>query len=48
MTKLPRLSSKIMTNDADEFLFVAKYEESFEDNELNWELCCPYPMAPKR
>lgn len=39
---------QIMTNDADEFLFVAKYVQSLGYNELNWNLGCPYPMVTKR
>ena len=36
---------QIMTNDADEFLFVVKYIQSLGYNELNWNLGCPYPMV---
>ncbi|MFT7157034.1 MAG: tRNA-dihydrouridine synthase B [Parvicella sp.] len=39
---------QIMTNDADEFLFVANYVKQFGYNELNWNLGCPYPMVTKR
>lgn len=39
---------QIMTNDADEFLFVAKYVQDLGYNELNWNLGCPYPMVTKR
>jgi tRNA-dihydrouridine synthase B len=39
---------QIMTNDADEFLFVSKYVQSLGYNELNWNLGCPYPMVTKR
>lgn len=39
---------QIMTNDADEFLFVANYVKQFAYNELNWNLGCPYPMVTKR
>jgi tRNA-dihydrouridine synthase B len=39
---------QIMTNDADEFLFVAKYVQSLGYKELNWNLGCPYPMVTKR
>lgn len=42
------LIPQIMTNDADEFLFVAKYVQSLGYNELNWNLGCPYPMVTKR
>lgn len=39
---------QIMTNDADEFLFVAKYVQQLGYKELNWNLGCPYPMVTKR
>lgn len=39
---------QIMTNDADEFLFVAKYVQQFGYKELNWNLGCPYPMVINR
>ena len=39
---------QIMTNDADEFLFVAKYVQSLGYKELNWNLGCPYPMVVNR
>ncbi len=39
------LIPQIMTNDADEFLFVAKYVQSLGYKELNWNLGCPYPMV---
>lgn len=39
---------QIMTNDADEFLFVVKYIQELGYNELNWNLGCPYPMVTKR
>lgn len=39
---------QIMTNDADEFLFVADYVKKLGYNELNWNLGCPYPMVTKR
>ncbi len=39
---------QIMTNDADEFLFVANYVREFGYKELNWNLGCPYPMVTKR
>ena len=38
---------QIITNDADEFLFVAKYVQEFGYKELNWNLGCPYPMVTK-
>jgi tRNA-dihydrouridine synthase B len=39
---------QVMTNDADEFLFVIKYIESLGYTELNWNLGCPYPMVTKQ
>ena len=38
---------QIITNSAEEFLFVAKYVQSLGYNELNWNLGCPYPMVAK-
>lgn len=38
---------QIITNDADEFLFVSKYVQSLGYKELNWNLGCPYPMVTK-
>lgn len=42
------LIPQIMTNDADEFLFVSKYVQQLGYKELNWNLGCPYPMVTKR
>ena len=39
---------QIITNDAQEFLFVADYVKSLGYKELNWNLGCPYPMVTKR
>ena len=38
---------QVMTNNADEFLFVIKYVQSLGYKELNWNLGCPYPMVTK-
>ena len=38
---------QVITNDADEFLFVAKYVQGLGYKELNWNLGCPYPMVTK-
>jgi tRNA-dihydrouridine synthase len=38
---------QIITNDADEFLFVSKYVRELGYKELNWNLGCPYPMVTK-
>ena len=39
---------QIITNDVEEFLFVAKYVRELGYKELNWNLGCPYPMVTKR
>lgn len=39
---------QIMTNDADEFIFVTKYIQDLGYKELNWNLGCPYPMVINR
>src|SRR5690606_12159025 len=33
---------QVITNDPDEFIFVAKYVQSLGYKELNWNLGCPY------
>ncbi|HEX9151789.1 MAG TPA: tRNA-dihydrouridine synthase family protein, partial [Flavobacterium sp.] len=38
---------QVITNDAEEFLFVAKYVKELGYKELNWNLGCPYPMVTK-
>lgn len=38
---------QIITNNAEEFLFVSKYVKSLGYKELNWNLGCPYPMVAK-
>ena len=38
---------QIITNDANEFLFVSKYVQELGYKELNWNLGCPYPMVTK-
>lgn len=42
------LIPQIITKDADEFLFVAKFVQKLGYTELNWNLGCPYPMIAKR
>jgi len=42
------LIPQVMTNDADEFLFVVKYIQELGYKELNWNLGCPYPMVTKQ
>lgn len=44
----PELIPQVITNDAEEFLFVVKYVQQFGYKELNWNLGCPYPMVTKR
>ncbi len=39
---------QIMTNSADEFLFVVDYIQELGYKELNWNLGCPYPMVTNR
>lgn len=39
---------QVITNDAEEFLFVAKYVQDLGYKELNWNLGCPYPMVTNR
>lgn len=38
---------QVITNNADEFIYVAKYVQSLGYKELNWNLGCPYPMVTK-
>lgn len=46
--KVSELIPQVMTNDADEFLFVVKYIQELGYKELNWNLGCPYPMVTKK
>ena len=39
---------QVMTNSAEEFLFVAGYVQSLGYKELNWNLGCPYPMVTNK
>ena len=39
---------QVMTNSAEEFLFVSKYVQSLGYDELNWNLGCPYPMVTNK
>lgn len=45
---VPHLIPQVMTNNADEFLFVVDYVKSLGYDELNWNLGCPYPMVVNR
>jgi tRNA-dihydrouridine synthase B len=42
------LIPQVMTNSAEEFLYVAGYVQELGYNELNLNLGCPYPMVTKR
>jgi tRNA-dihydrouridine synthase B len=42
------LIPQIITKDAGEFLFVARYVQNLGYDELNWNLGCPYSMVAKR
>lgn len=46
--QVPELIPQIMTNNADEFLFVAQFVQQLGYKELNWNLGCPYPMVVNR
>ncbi len=39
---------QVMTCDADQFIFAAKYVQSLGYKELNWNLGCPYPMVTNK
>ena len=39
---------QIMTNDADDFIYLANYLADLGHTEMNWNLGCPYPMVAKR
>ena len=43
-----QLIPQVMTNSAQEFLFIADYVKDLGYQELNWNLGCPYPMVTKR
>ncbi|PWD99999.1 tRNA dihydrouridine synthase [Marinilabilia rubra] len=45
---VPHLIPQVMTNSAEEFLFVAGYVQGLGYTELNLNLGCPYPMVTKR
>lgn len=42
------LVPQIMTNKADEFMYLASYLKQLGYTEVNWNLGCPYPMVAKR
>ena len=39
---------QIMTNDKDDFIFLANYLTDLGHKEMNWNLGCPYPMVAKK
>ena len=39
---------QIMTNDIDDFIFLANYLTDLGHKEMNWNLGCPYPMVAKK
>jgi tRNA-dihydrouridine synthase B len=43
-----QLIPQVMTNSAEEFLYVAGFVQDLGYQELNWNLGCPYPMVTKR
>ncbi|WP_291862448.1 tRNA-dihydrouridine synthase [Marinilabilia sp.] len=46
--RVGHLIPQVMTNCAEEFLFVAGYVQELGYKELNWNLGCPYSMVAKR
>lgn len=46
--EVPHLVPQVMTNSAEEFLFVIDYVKSLGYDEINWNLGCPYPMVTDR
>jgi tRNA-dihydrouridine synthase B len=42
------LIPQVLTNDADDFLILARYVKGLGYKEMNWNLGCPYPMVTKR
>ncbi len=43
-----KIIPQILTNDAEEFIFLAKYLYNLGYDTVNWNLGCPYPMVAKR
>lgn len=39
---------QVMTCNADEFIFAARYVQTLGYKELNWNLGCPYPMVTNK
>lgn len=46
--EVPHLVPQLMTNSAEEFLFIVDYVQSLGYEEINWNLGCPYPMVTNR
>lgn len=44
----PRLIPQVLTNNASDFIGIAKQMQQLGYSELNWNLGCPYPMVSKR
>lgn len=45
---LEKLIPQILTNNAKDFIFLAKYLEDLGYEEINWNLGCPYPMVTNK
>lgn len=43
-----KIIPQILTNDAEEFIFLAKYLNDLGYSEINWNLGCPFSMVAKR
>ena len=43
-----RIIPQIMTNDAEDFIYLANYLSELGHKEMNWNLGCPYPMVAKK
>lgn len=43
-----KIIPQIMTNDSDDFVFLARYLADLGHTEMNWNLGCPYPMVAKK
>ena len=43
-----RVIPQIMTNDVEDFIFLANYLSDLGHTEMNWNLGCPYPMVAKK
>jgi len=43
-----KIIPQILTNDADEFIYLGKYLSDLGYSEINWNLGCPFSMVAKR